>query len=70
LVPGKPVSERCQKVTRAALLGLGVNLLPGIIKLAGEVIGNSTVVSRLIPWWRRQVPAEKPGFNNRSRPHG
>ncbi len=41
MVSGKPVSELYKEVTRAALLGLVVNLLLGIIKLAGGVIGNS-----------------------------
>ncbi len=41
LVSSNPISELYEEVTRAALLGLGVNLLLGVIKLAGGIIGNS-----------------------------
>lgn len=37
----KAVSELYNEVTRAAVLGLVVNLLLGIVKLAGGILGNS-----------------------------
>lgn len=38
---GKSVSELYQEVTRAALIGLVANLLLGVAKLIGGIIGNS-----------------------------
>jgi cation diffusion facilitator family transporter len=37
----KPVAELYQETTRAALVGLAVNLLLGAVKLVGGIIGNS-----------------------------
>jgi cation diffusion facilitator family transporter len=41
LVAGRPVSELYREVTRAAYLGLGVNLLLGVVKLLGGIYGHT-----------------------------
>jgi len=41
LASSTPMPDRYKEVTRAAVLGLGVNLLLGIAKLAGGIIGHS-----------------------------
>lgn len=41
LTATKPVSELYKEVTKAAVLGLCVNLLLGVVKLVGGLVGNS-----------------------------